>query len=356
MNGGYCCPNCFDDPGLTEHIIPDLKTRFDADVPQGACSYCHEQSSLLVSPSSLAEVFEPLFDIYEVSDSSEAESIVKILRSDWCLFRSLDEDVTVHSLLSEIIDDGNRFRNVRFARSARMINQEPLSWPDLRDQMMHQNRWFTNPKLDRENFQSVLESLSINSESISSAWYRCRSHRSNQASAFMPNEMGAPPKEQATHGRANPAGIPVLYLASDLETAVSEVRPHVGEVVSVATFNIAGKSVVDLRYPRWTASPFTLGDSELISQMHSDLPLMTVLGEQLTRPVSIDRSAYEYAPSQFLCELIKACNYDGVVYKSGVADGSNMVLFDSNVATASSVEVRRVESVTIRSSSLDEGE
>ena len=43
---------------------------------------------------------------------------------------------------------------------------------------------------------------------------------------------------RATEGRANPKGIPYLYLASNRETALAEVRPWVGSHVSVGQFKI----------------------------------------------------------------------------------------------------------------------
>jgi hypothetical protein len=47
-----------------------------------------------------------------------------------------------------------------------------------------------------------------------------------------------PRPSQATEGRANPAGIPVLYLGTTEQTAISEVRPWVGVSVSVAQFKL----------------------------------------------------------------------------------------------------------------------
>ncbi|WP_211222764.1 RES family NAD+ phosphorylase [Paludibacterium yongneupense] len=38
------------------------------------------------------------------------------------------------------------------------------------------------------------------------------------------DKMGAPPKQLATHGRANPTGIPYLYLGSHPATAIAEIR------------------------------------------------------------------------------------------------------------------------------------
>ncbi len=46
-----------------------------------------------------------------------------------------------------------------------------------------------------------------------------------------------PLKDSATEGRANPKGIPCLYVASERETAMSEIRPWIGSTVSVAKFS-----------------------------------------------------------------------------------------------------------------------
>ena len=47
-----------------------------------------------------------------------------------------------------------------------------------------------------------------------------------------------PDAEHATSGRLNPRGIPFLYLAEDSKTAIAEVRPWVGALVSMGVFEI----------------------------------------------------------------------------------------------------------------------
>ena len=53
-----------------------------------------------------------------------------------------------------------------------------------------------------------------------------------------PAQRMKPLRDGVVEGRANPPGISVLYLASCVETAVSEVRPSTGEEVSIAQFRI----------------------------------------------------------------------------------------------------------------------
>jgi hypothetical protein len=51
-------------------------------------------------------------------------------------------------------------------------------------------------------------------------------------------ERMCPRAGRATEGRANPKGIPYLYLSSNRETALAEVRPWVGSSISVGQFKI----------------------------------------------------------------------------------------------------------------------
>ncbi|WP_424666577.1 RES family NAD+ phosphorylase [Candidatus Binatus sp.] len=45
-----------------------------------------------------------------------------------------------------------------------------------------------------------------------------------------------PLSDRAREGRVNPKGIPCLYLATHKDTALSEVRPGKGSLISVAQF------------------------------------------------------------------------------------------------------------------------
>jgi hypothetical protein len=160
--------------------------------------------------------------------------------------------------------------------------------------------------------------------------------------------MGAPPKRLALNGRANPAGIPFLYLGSKAETAVAEIRPHTGEAACVAEFTIPKKiRAVDLRNPRKLVSPFILSDAGEIGQLRADLPFLERLGEELTRPVLPQGAPIDYIPSQYLCEFIKKSGFDGVVYRSSVSEGFNLALFDPVKATGKKVSRYNVSKVFV---------
>lgn len=158
----------------------------------------------------------------------------------------------------------------------------------------------------------------------------------------------APPIGKSSHGRANPAGIPYLYLASDQNTAVSEVRPHTGEVACVAAFEVADAlEIVDLRNPRGTASPFLLEDEQQVGLLRRSMDFLALLGEELTRPVLPSAAHIDYLPSQYLCEFVKHCNFDGVLYRSSVGTGFNLALFDPARARVGEVLQYRVDRVSV---------
>jgi hypothetical protein len=94
-------------------------------------------------------------------------------------------------------------------------------------------------------------------------------------------------------------------------------------------------------------SPFLLEDAEGIGRLRSDLPFLERLGDELTRPVVPQSAAIDYTPSQYLCEFIKKCGYDGVIYRSSVSDGINLALFKQERATPGAVSQYEVTGVSV---------
>jgi hypothetical protein len=94
-------------------------------------------------------------------------------------------------------------------------------------------------------------------------------------------------------------------------------------------------------------SPFLLDDAADIGRMRIDLPWLERLGDELTRPVLPQSAAIDYTPSQYLCEFIKKCEYQGVVYRSSVSDGINLALFYPPLAVAGIVVQYRVTRVLV---------
>lgn len=319
----YCCPSCFGDLELGREIFPSLGAK------QGNCTFCKSTETLVLEPFELVNSFQPLIEIYRQDDNGE--KIADLLQKDWCLFENLEQPA-IDNLIDAIFEEAELSRK-KFVVSTKYQGEGLKLWESFSNEIMYENRWFLDKTINLDQLESLLSSLhAIN---LPSQWFRARLHKLDDPFALV--DMGAPPKKLSTYGRANPAGIPYLYLASKPETALAEVRPQNKESATIAEFFIGDINVVDLRDPRKRISPFILQDAEKIGGLYAELPFLEHLGYQLQKPVFPFDAAINYTPSQYLCEFIKKKNYDGVVFNSSTSDGYNLALFDE--AKAKGVEV-----------------
>ena len=320
----YCCAECFSDKGLKTQIIPEQSRE------EGDCSFCKTKNQPIVEPNKLSEYFEVLIDIYRADENGKL--LIEWLKEDWLLFdhSELSKDCA-NALLGEILDDGEIIHR-KFVPSARDQCELIMTWKWLTMELMHSNRFFPDTEFEYSRLEGLFGNLVFDQSEHSSKWYRARIEEEDRC--YKSEEMGAPPKRAASHGRANPAGIPYLYLGSTVETVAAEVRPHPGEIVCVVEFQIESElQLVDLRNPRSLISPFLLSDESALAKLRSgDIKFLENLGQGLEVPVIPTAAAIDYTASQYLCEFIKKCGYQGVVYNSSVSKGMNLALFDPDKA------------------------
>ncbi len=165
-----------------------------------------------------------------------------------------------------------------------------------------------------------------------------------------------PLSDRAREGRLNPSGIPVLYVANTIETAISEVRPWVGAEISVAkcrlvrplkTLNLSighGKhSGADFRHFMGGPEPTT---DDVNAAVWIDID------NAFSRPITASDDQADYAPTQILAELFQSVGYEAIVYKSQFGDneqitGYNIAIFDLDAIEIVSCEPHQVESIKI---------
>lgn len=152
-------------------------------------------------------------------------------------------------------------------------------------------------------------------------------------------ESEAPPADHIEPGRANPDHIRYLYLSEDQDTPVYEVRPIIGQTVSIARFKVKE----DLRI-----FDLTVQVSDKYENPDYELPsLFNSIGKMFSKPYN--GQPIEYIPTQYIAEEIKNMGFDGIRFKSSLhAGGVNIVLFsDENCKPYGS------DLVTVQSISLD---
>lgn len=141
-----------------------------------------------------------------------------------------------------------------------------------------------------------------------------------------------PLPDSASEGRANPKGIPCLYVATDKETAMSEVRPWLNATISVGRFRVAR----DLKILDFSVAQekrkfhIYLSEPDLEKRIEA---VWSDIDKAFSRPTKNSDIKSDYAPTQIISEFVKSKGYDGIAYKSSFSKGHNIALFDLNSAT-----------------------
>jgi hypothetical protein len=313
-----CCINCFKDRFIRGIINDHSKST-------GECSFCGSKNVNLYDPAQLSDPFQMLLDLYNECTDNKGKDLAEQIQNDWAIFSNYKK-TTCTLLLTMICPD--RF-NPKLKYQPKYLPEDIQieKWNKFREELKHQNRFFPSNGPNTDHLKELFGFLKIPDDESPKDFYRARIKRSKIP--FTMIEMRKPPKESIPNGRANPNGISCLYTASDVDTAIHEVRPHRGDLVVVAHFSTS-KSILlaDLRNPKNTISPFELGDH--LADLYKEMPFLTVLGNELSKPVVPSEADLEYLPSQYLCELVKSMGYKGIIYKSSLAEGDNYALFDDS--------------------------
>lgn len=152
------------------------------------------------------------------------------------------------------------------------------------------------------------------------------------------NDSTAPKADYIGNGRANPDHIRYLYLCEDEITPVYEVRPIIGQTVSVAKFKLQK----DIR-----VYDLTLDIQDEIGEEKMQMPsLYNAIGQMFSRPYNGEPT--KYLPTQYLAEEIKNMRFDGLRFNSSLHNGGiNVVLFDPEVCKAVSSDLVEIKSINI---------
>ena len=217
------------------------------------------------------------------------------------------------------------------------------SYFDFANRIQRQNR-FIRTSEDEEFFSEVLrtsksrilelpEGLMLWRAQLGNALETRKEgqHEFEVPAAFGPERM-KPLEGRAKEGRANPKGIPVLYLSNDRETAMSETRPWLGSHVSCAQFKTTRSlKIVDLSVFQDDNYLLYIGEP---SASAKEKAVCTHIDNAFSEPVSINDNMADYVPTQAIAELFKNKGYDGIKYKSrfGNDESYNIVLFDPSDA------------------------
>lgn len=334
------CSNCFDDLELKEFVITNSKKK-------GQCDFCisTNEPTALVPLAELLDFFTGFLEIFE-EDKSSGIPLNKILLDEWNVF---NPDANINGLLEAIISNSKSIKLKSFKDKVAYLNEitECTSyWETLKKELKWNRRFLTNVDnifdLGWDSFFDTKSDLAMDQ-----IFYRARIHKKDGQKGYEKDKMGCPPKTSTTNGRANPEGIPFLYLSRDLHTTFYETRVTFLDEVSVGSFKtITGKKIVVDDFTN-EGSPF-LNMNNMLNYTKSRL-LKKAISKDLSKPIRRYDSQLEYIPTQFICEFIRyVTGSDGIVFNSSLHKGGvNYVLFDESKLECIKVEKHHVTAVDI---------
>ena len=163
-----------------------------------------------------------------------------------------------------------------------------------------------------------------------------------------PKERMKPLRDRAREGRANPQGIPYLYLSTRKETALSEVRPWHRSLISIAQFKtVRDLTIVDFSSDERPHRLSTFG----LPRKEWNKAVWYEIDQAFRKPVTLEGDIpSEYAPTQVIAEFFKANGFDGIAYQSAFQDasgkGHNIALFDLDVANLINCGLEEAKKIT----------
>lgn len=338
----FVCSNCFTDTELTGFI--QTKNQISD------CDCCGAKNIAVLPFEELLDFFKELLDNFQKSE--RGSGITALIQSNWSFFKDL-------AIGDKIINNALNQLNSVFSNCDELVNfsdeiiENVDYWQKLKEQLKWEKRYLTdiNFLTDDLGWDGFFESKTvIGKEDI---LYRARLHSNADSEAFTEENMFCPPKRIAGGGRANPSGIPYLYLSDNEETILYEIRASYLDEITVASFGLADHIEENIVISDFTEVPSLYTSNEINKRIKSTL-LKKIISRDLSTPMRRYDSDLDYIPTQFICEFIKVfTNVQGIKFRSSLNNvGNNLVLFDQTQLKCLSVKKVKITKVKINSKDL----
>lgn len=328
------CEDCF--------AVEEIRSKInESATSSGNCDVCGDYEKLC-DLNYFIDFFHEVLHLFEKSDK-DGLPVVEIIQNDWNIFKDKE---CGHSILSEVIDHDE---SIKFSIDDKVcyidaIKEKVDSWDRLKKQVKEETRFFA----DIEDLQAnnILEPNETLKEG--NVLYRARIIPEN-CDRLTPKDMGCPQKEKSTAGRANPLGIPYLYLCDDVDTTYYEVRAVYLDRLAIGSFVVQRQlSIVNFHYDINLYIAYADGEKPL-EDVVARKKIIDAISSDLSRPLRRYDSEIEYIPTQLICEYCKRMiNADGISFESSLRKGhTNYVIFDQRDAKCTKIDVHEIQKIEI---------
>ena len=326
------CANCFNDIEIKESVEGMPREN-------GICECCGAEGDV-VDISEVEDFFCELLSLFEKDDKGCPVSV--IIEQDWNIFSSI---VSSDKILGDILNRNNFAYSINDNVSYIQDVKECLNvWDELKKEVRTEKRYFSN--VGAFDWSAYIKSnVKINKGTI---YYRSRVIPADKKE-LKRKEMGCPPADKATAGRANPIGIPYLYLCDNIDTTFYEIRAVYLDKVSVGRFVIQRDlDLVNFNTSTNLFYAFNSENNDDLIEFIKHTFLFKKISADLSKPLRRYDTEIEYVPTQLICEYCKHTGADGIMFKSSLHQtGTNIVLFNKDDAKCTKVYTKEITNVTI---------
>jgi hypothetical protein len=333
------CPNCFADK--------ELKAYISSSTNLGLCKICTSANVPLLVIDELLDFFQEFMDNFQTS--SDGEPLKSKIQSNWSFF-------STHNVGSVILNEVLPRITTSIQNSEDLVNYtediiENFSyWEKFKEQLKWSNRFISDIGYLRELgwdgfFDTQFELIP------SVELFRARVHHKSNMEAYKNEDMMCPPFNLAGGGRANPLGIPYLYLSDNPETVLYEVRASYLDELSIGVFQLK-KELKSVKIVDFTED--TPLFQENVSRTIKSKLLRDKISRDLSKPMRRYDSEIEYIPTQFICEFIRIyTGASGIRFSSSLhPTGKNIVMFNQELMECKQVFLKKINSMNLKAIEL----
>lgn len=342
------CDNCFRDYEI--QAIIKSHNHIGTCPICGSTSYTYDtesDESLTGMFDKVISVYTPLSDLPGDFPKSDVRTLAEAIKNDWDIFGDIPTE-HIQEILSSVSPSMREDFPDLFTGEVGIAEKydadylkdhhtvlRTKEWSDFVNTIKHKNRFHVN-LIDTEKLKEYCLLMQKNIPIGKQRYYRGRI--AHDKTGYSPSEMGAPPIDKATDGRANAAGISRLYLTDSRETTYHEIRAAEFDYVTIGTFKLLEPiKVVDLRrIESVSPSPFASETDEIdctalaINRAH-----LKKIGQEIGRTMRRGDSPLDYIPTQYICDFIMSITnddgspmFDGIEYQSAMHSmGANLTIF-----------------------------
>jgi hypothetical protein len=327
---------CFNDEEIKQFIITSAK---ETD----KCPYC-ESKSEYIKIEELLDFFLDFLSVF-IKDSGGIP-FSNIIEKDWGLFAS---QIACKKIMNEVLKRLEKDFSVTDKVSYLPDILDCIGyWEKLKNDLKWKRRFLVNAeRLTELGWDTLFGKYVTLNNNVK--LYRARVHPDGSKDKIGLDKMSCPPKEKSAGGRANPHGIPYLYLCNNMETTLYEIRALYLDIVSIGTFKLNKDDEIKIVDFTQAQSPFRDDISNMIDFVKGKL-LRKLISNDLSKPMRRFDSELEYIPTQFICEFVRyIIEAQGIQFNSSLHKGGvNIVLFSPETVRCVEESIVQVNEITVK--------